>query len=63
MKEVSVEDANVNILLDIDGEVHIVGFEKDQLEAIEFLVKSAVKGVLNTGRHRMELLAFLGVKG
>ena len=63
VKEISVKDANVNILLDIGGEVHIVGFEKERLEAIEFLIKSAVKGMHNTGKRREEFLEFLGVKG
>ena len=59
--KVSLKDAQVNIMLEIEGSVYLVGFERDYLEAVVALIKSAADGVYPTGKTQADLLEFLGV--
>jgi len=52
-------NAQVSILLEIDGQVHLVGFEKERLETITSLVKVAAEVAVPTGRSQTELRGFL----
>ncbi|PID15581.1 hypothetical protein CSV63_07315 [Sporosarcina sp. P34] len=62
---VNIEDADVNILLTIDGNMHLVAMRKDDLEAIRVLVKSAAsKGaVVKTEKTQKQFNDFLGYGG
>ncbi|HGQ2848723.1 hypothetical protein [Lysinibacillus boronitolerans] len=52
-------NAQVSILLEIDGQVHLVGFEKERLETITSLVKVAAEVAVPTGKSQAELRGFL----
>ncbi|AJK87665.1 MULTISPECIES: hypothetical protein [Lysinibacillus] len=52
-------NAQVSILLEIDGQVHLVGFEKELLETITSLVKIAANVAVPTGKSQVELREFL----
>ena len=62
---VNIEDADVNILLTINGNMHLVAMRKDDLEAIRLLVKSAAsKGaVVKTEKTQSQFNEFLGYRG
>jgi hypothetical protein len=55
-------NAQVSILLEIDGQVHLVGFEKERLEAITTLIKMGTEVVVPTGKSQAELRGFLNCK-
>lgn len=59
--KVSLKDAQVNIMLEIEGSVYLVGFERDDLGAVSTLIKSAADSVYPTGKTQSELLEFFGV--
>lgn len=48
------------ILIIKDGDIHLSGFKSDDLDAVNFLIKRAVKTLVKTGKSRQELLDFLG---
>lgn len=52
-------NAQVSILLEIDGQVHLVGFEKERFEAITTLIKAAAEVAVPTGKSQTELRGFL----
>lgn len=62
MMEKSIEDAQLTILLEIDGQVHLIGMSKDKLDAITTVIKSAVEVVVPTNRSQKDLRDFLNVK-
>lgn len=55
----SLENAQVNIQLVIDGQVYLVGMDKENLEAVNMLVKIAADIAAPTGKSQAELLEFL----
>lgn len=59
MKRIDITGATVNILLEVEGEIHLVAMEQDELDAISFLTKRASKEVIKTGKSQAELLEFL----
>ncbi|WP_263707876.1 hypothetical protein [Shouchella tritolerans] len=59
----SVNDAQVTILVEIDGQVHLTAMEKEKYEAVTFLAKNSVVGVIPTGKSQAELNEFLGYGG
>ncbi|KIL79549.1 hypothetical protein [Bacillus badius] len=61
--EINIEDSQVSLLLEIDGEVHLVGMDKEKLEAITLLVKRSIELVVPTGKSQKELREFLNYKG
>ena len=60
MTQVSLERAQVNILFEIGGQVHIAVFEKEQFETVKMLAKISTESVAPTGKSQAELLQFLG---
>lgn len=60
--EKNIEDAQVSILLEIDGKVHLVGMTKERLDAITALIKNAVEVVVPTKKTQRELRDFLDYK-
>ncbi|MGN7284294.1 hypothetical protein ACTHP3_05000 [Shouchella rhizosphaerae] len=60
---VSVKDAQVTILVEIEGQVHLVAMEREKLGAVTFLDKNSIHGVIATGKSQAELNEFLGYGG
>lgn len=58
--EENIENAQVSILLEIDGKVHMVGMTKERLEAISLLIKGAIEVAIPTNRTQKDLQDFLG---
>ena len=59
----NIEDAQVNILLTIDGEVHLISMQQQNLEAVDTLVKVAAETAYPTGKSQNDLRKFLGLGG
>ncbi|WP_263708017.1 hypothetical protein [Shouchella tritolerans] len=59
----SVKEAQVTILVEINGQVHLVAMEREKLEAVTFLAKNSIHGVIATGKSQAELNEFLGYRG
>lgn len=60
--KINIDNSRASILLEINGDVHLVGIDKDKLEAITLLIKTSTKVVVPTGRTQKELRNFLNVK-
>lgn len=58
----TLENATVNILLTIDGELYLVAMKKDKLDAITMLVKSATDAVVPTKVKQSEFNNLLNYK-
>ncbi|WP_339147653.1 MULTISPECIES: hypothetical protein [unclassified Sutcliffiella] len=56
----SIEDSQVTILLEIDGEIHLVAMKKDNLDAIGLIVKASAETAYATGKTQKDLNIFLG---
>lgn len=57
--EKNIENAQLTILLEIDGMVHLVGISKDRLEAFDMLIKKATEVVIPTSKTQNDLRNFL----
>lgn len=55
-------NAQVSILLEIDGQVHLVGFDKEHLEVVTKMIKMAAEVAIPTGKSQSELRGFLNCK-
>lgn len=62
MSRVSIEDATVTVLLEINGDVHLVGINKEHKEALDTFVKMVADVAYNTLRTQSELNEFLGYR-
>jgi len=51
------------VLIEIDGNVHLVGMSQERKEALDEMVKMVAEVVYNTKRTQAELNEFLGYKG
>lgn len=60
--EVNIENAQVNLLLEVNGKIHLVGMDKDKLDAVEFLIKNSVSAIVPTNKTQRDLLDFLDYK-
>lgn len=63
MSKANLENATANILLTINGEIHLVATTQDKLDAITMLIKASADAVVPTGRHQGEFNQFLGYGG
>lgn len=63
MSKVNLENATANILLTINGELHLVATTQDKLDAITMLIKASADSVIPTGKHQGEFNRFLGYGG
>ena len=63
MSRVSIEDASVTVLLEINGEVYFIGMSQERKEALDRMVKMVADVAYNTKRTQAELNEFLGYKG
>jgi len=57
-----MEITNVNILVEVNGKLHLAAMDKDKLEAIEFLIKKSVEVVVPINKTQEDLLKWVGVK-
>lgn len=58
----NIDKSQLTLLLEIDGQVYLVGMEKEKLETIEFLVKRSVAVAVPTKKTQQELNVFLNYK-
>lgn len=61
MSTVNLENAQVNVLVEVDGAICLVAMSKEQLQAIEMLVKISVAKLYKTSKTQADLNKFLGV--
>ncbi|MCR1833090.1 hypothetical protein NSA56_01600 [Oceanobacillus caeni] len=60
-KQVSIEDATVTILLEIDGIIHLVAMKKEKYEAVSMIAKTSTEKAIKTNATIGDLRKFLGV--
>lgn len=58
--KVNLEHAQVTVLLEINGQMHLVATNKEKLDAINMLVKASAEMVVLTGKSQADLNKFLG---
>lgn len=63
MSKVSIEAASVTVLLEIDGDIHLISMTPERKEALETMVKMVADKAYNTKWTQSELNQFLGYKG
>lgn len=63
MEKVNLDNAQVNILIELNGDLHMVAMKKEKLGAATLIIKSATEHLVRTGRTQNELLEFLNHKG
>lgn len=56
----NIKDSQVTVLLEVDGEICLVAFKKENLKLVQFTVKAAAEMVAKTGKTQAELNEFLG---
>lgn len=61
MSTVNLENAQVNVLVEVNGDICLVAMSKEQLQAIETLVKMSVAKLYKTSKTQADLNKFLGV--
>lgn len=61
--KINTENATVNVFLEINGMIYLVGMSQDKLDAVSLLVKRAAEVVVPTGKNQIELNKFLNYKG
>lgn len=62
MESIDTELLTVNILIEYNGELHMVAMKKDNFEAVSFLTKRSIDLLIKTGKTQTELLEFLNYK-
>lgn len=62
MSKVDITKATVNILIELNGEVHLVAMEKDKFDAVSLLAKASADTLVKTGITQNELLKFLNYR-
>ncbi|WP_368900829.1 hypothetical protein [Oceanobacillus oncorhynchi] len=60
MSKIDLEDAVVNILLEVNGQVYMVTMDKDKYDAVSMLTKFSAKNIIPTGKSQKELSEFVG---
>lgn len=60
MNREEIQDGTLSILIEIGGEVHMVGMNKEKLEGLSVLIKQAIELVVPAGKTQNELREFLG---
>lgn len=61
--KIDVTNATLNILMEIDGKIHLIAVKKDKYETISFFVKSSIEYAIPTDKTQVDLLKFLNYKG
>lgn len=55
MKQIDIQNAPLTILISIDGQIYALAFDKDEYEALTFLIKRAVKTVVPSKTTQSQL--------
>lgn len=61
MSTLNLENAQVTVLVEVNGDICLVAMPKEQLQAIETLVKISVAKLYKTRKTQADLNKFLGV--
>lgn len=61
MKTVEVTDAQITMLIEIDGQVHLIAMEKENYAVLSEMVKRSIATVVPTARTQTELRSFFGM--
>lgn len=56
----NLEHAQVTVLIEINGQIHLVAMDKEKFDAINMLVKVSAEMVVPTGKSQSDLNKFLG---
>lgn len=56
MSKIDLENATVNILLEVNGQVYMVTMDKDKYDAVSILTKVSAKNIIPTGKSQKELI-------
>lgn len=59
-KSIDLTHSSINLLLEINGEIHLVAMKNSKLETIQALVQMSVEGAIPTGKTQGQLNDFLG---
>lgn len=59
MATTNLANAQTIILVELDGQVHLVAMEKEKLETCEFLIKSCISTVVPTKVTHKQLVDML----
>lgn len=62
MTQVDITNAQLTTLLEIDGQMHLIAFAKDDWEVVQLIVKKNVLGLKKTARTQRELNEFFDYK-
>jgi hypothetical protein len=62
MEKVDIENAGINVLVEMNGGIHLAGMAEDEFEAIKFLIKRSIVNIIPTGKTQAELLEFVNYK-
>lgn len=57
--KVDVTNSTVQILVELDGQVHLVAMNKDRYEAISVLIRSSIETLIRTGKTQEEFIEFV----
>ncbi len=60
MTKINLENATVNLLLEVNGQVYMVAMKKDKYDAISMLTKVSAKNIIPTGKSQKDLSEFIG---
>ncbi|WGT37920.1 hypothetical protein QH639_19150 [Lysinibacillus sp. 1 U-2021] len=60
--KLDIQDAKLSLLIEIDGKVHLIGMDKEKLDAVNFLIKKSISIVIPTNRTQQDLRNFLNYK-
>lgn len=61
MSKVNLKNAQVNILIEVDGDICLVAMTKESKVSIEMLVKMSAERLVLTKRTQANLNEYLGV--
>lgn len=59
MSKIDIKNGSITVLIEIDGQVHLVGMSKERLEAVQTMVKMSAEAVIPTGKNQKQLVNFL----
>lgn len=54
-KQINIEKAPLTILINIDGQMHLTVFKKDEYEALSVLIKMGMENVIPTPATQSQL--------
>lgn len=61
MKNLDISNSQVTMLIEVGGEVHLVGMDPDSYKLLSDLIKQSISTVVPTGVTQSELRKFVGL--